>query len=88
MYTDDLIKYIIGEINITVPFTGSYKYQFGSFYKNHPRFVGVVDKTIYRNEYEKIYEVYRIVEQLQQFYPSYFIFYNDINGVIHVRVKV
>ena len=32
MYTEDLIDYILGEIAITVPYMGSYKYQFGKFF--------------------------------------------------------
>ena len=87
MYTEDLIKYISGEIDITVPFMSSYKYQFGKFYKNHPRFTGDTKKTLYINEYEKIYDVSKIVDQLRLLYPSYHIYYDDINEIIHARVK-
>jgi hypothetical protein len=86
MYKGELVQYIVGEVGITVPFVGSYKYQFGKFYKNHPRFTDVTDKTVYMNEYEKIYDVAGVVEQLRLIYPSYSIYYDDINGVIHVRV--
>jgi hypothetical protein len=85
MYSADLVKYIAGEVDITVPFIGSYKYYFGKYYKNHPRFTGVADKTLYINEYEKLYDVAGVVEQLRLIYPSYSIYYDDINGVIHVR---
>ena len=84
-FADQLINYIIGEVNITVPFTSSYKYHFGKFYKNHPRFTDLTDKTFYKNEYEKIYDITGILEQLRLIYPYYSIYYDDINGVIHVR---
>jgi hypothetical protein len=86
MYIDEVVKYIQGEVALTVPFIGSYKYQFGKFYMNHPRFTDDIANTIYSNEYEKIYNVSKIVEQLQLIYPSYHIFYDDINEIIHVRV--
>jgi hypothetical protein len=86
MYADELVKFIIGEVEITVPFIGSYKYQFGKFYKGHPRPTEIPAKTLYLNEYEKLYDVSKIVEQLQLVYPSYHIFYDDINEIIHVRV--
>jgi hypothetical protein len=88
MYRDELIKYIIGEVGITVPFMGSYRYQFGKYHSNHPRFTDAVEKTIYTNDYEKIYEVSKIVDELRLVYPSYHIFYDDINEIIHVRVIV
>jgi hypothetical protein len=84
MYTEELVKFIVGEVNL-VPFMG-YKYQFGKFYKGHPRFTGEAKKTLYKNEYEKIYNVSEVVEQLRLIYPLYHIFYDDINEVIHVRV--
>ena len=87
MYANELVQYIVGEVNITVPFTSSYKYHFGKFYKNHPRFTDVADKTLYMNDYEKIYDVPSVVEQLRLIYPCYNIYYDDINGVIHVRVR-
>lgn len=62
----------------------SYKYQFGKFYKNHPRFTDA-KKTLYINEYEKIYDISKIVDQLRLLYPSYHIYYDDINEIIHVR---
>lgn len=88
MYTENLVKYISGEIDITVPFMGSYKYQFGKFYKNHPRFTEDAANTLYINEYEKIYDVSKVVKQLRLIYPSYYIYFDDINGIIHVRVIV
>jgi hypothetical protein len=86
MYTDALVKYIAGEVDITVPFMGSYKYQFGKYHKDHPRFMGEVPKTLYMNEYEKIYDLAGVLEKLRLLYPHYHIFYDDINEVIHVRV--
>lgn len=86
MYTEDLIEYILGEIAITVPYMGSYKYQFGKFYRNHPRLTTFYDKTIYTNEYEKIYDINTIIKGLKQSCPNYTIYYDSINGSIHVRV--
>lgn len=85
MYSDQLVNYISGEIDITVPFIGSYKYQFGKFYKNHPRFIDEANKTLYINEYDKIYDISNVLEKLRLLYPSYSIYYDDINEVIHVR---
>jgi len=85
-FGDELVKYIAGEVDITVPFMGSYKYHFGKFYKDHPRFTGPAAKTLYRNEYEKIYDITSVLEKLRLIYPHYHIFYDDINDVIHVRV--
>ena len=86
MYKEELVKYIAGEVNITVTFMGSYKYYFGKYYKNHPRFTEVADKTLYMNEYEKLYDVAGVLDKLRLIYPSYHIYYDDINGAIHVRV--
>jgi hypothetical protein len=86
-FGDELVKYIVREVEITVPFMGSYKYYFGKFYKDHPRFTEVADKTLYMNDYEKIYDVPVVLDKLRLVYPFYDIFYDDINGVIHVRVR-
>ena len=85
-FEKELVKYICGEIDITVPFMGSYKYQFGKFYKDHPRFTEGAPKTLYMNEYEKIFDLKGVLEKLRLIYPSYHIFYDDINEVIHCRV--
>lgn len=87
-FGQELVKYISGEIDITVPFMGSYKYQFGKFYKNHPRFTGPASNTIYINEYETIYDISNVLEKLRLLYPSYHIYYDGINEIIHVRAIV
>ena len=48
--------------------------------------MGEVPKTLYMNEYEKIYDLAGVLEKLRLLYPHYHIFYDDINEVIHVRV--
>jgi hypothetical protein len=86
-FSQELIEYILGEIAITVPYMGSYKYQFGKFYRNHPRLTTFYDRTVYINEYEKIYDINNIIKELRRFCPQYNIYYNNINGSIHVRVE-
>ena len=87
LFSQELIDYILGEIAITVPYMGSYKYQFGKFYRNHPRLTTFYDRTVYINEYEKIYDINNIIKELRRFCPQYNIYYNSINGSIHVRVE-
>jgi hypothetical protein len=85
--TDDLIDYILGEIVTTVPLIGTYTYKFGKFYRNHPR-LKMIHTDVYINEYNKLYDIHKIIQKLREICPYYNSHYDDINEVIHVRAKV
>lgn len=86
-----VVDYILTQVKETLPLVYSYKYRFGSFHIGHPLLIGetpLCQKDVYNNDYEAIYGVSKIVDELRILCPSYSVFYDDINAIIHVRVKV
>jgi hypothetical protein len=87
-YLDDLMPVLKADIEYALRHTEAYSYKIGFPYPGYPKFIyGGLDKaTIYMNSIEK-YPITQIIEALKVAFPRCYVFYDEIQGTIRVRLR-